>query len=108
MTSEFSHAVACLLSHTCSSNEILSTSVPKACRRRELSAKQKFTRDRWRKHVPSVCGDVLKVFKTFKACSNEANMLVQHHPTFLDVTCWPRLNTMLDNVERCWLEFKLA
>ena len=23
-------------------------------------------------------------------------MLVQHHPTLLDATCWPRLNTMLD------------
>ena len=43
-----------------------------------------------------------------KACSNEANMLVQHHPTLLNATCWPRLNTTLDNVGRCWLEFKLA
>ena len=25
--------------------------------------------------------------------------LVQHHPTFLDATCWSRLNTMLDDVE---------
>ena len=25
-------------------------------------------------------------------------MLVQHHPTLLDATCWPRLNTMLDDV----------
>ena len=33
-----------------------------------------------------------------KACSNEANMLVQHHPTLLNATCWPRLNTMLDAV----------
>ena len=33
-----------------------------------------------------------------KACSNEANMLVQHHPTLLDATFWPRLNTMLDDV----------
>ena len=32
---------------------------------------------------------------------NEANMLVQHHPTLLDATCWPRLNTMLD-VGSCW------
>ena len=24
-----------------------------------------------------------------------------------DATCWPRLNTMLENVGRCWLEFKL-
>ena len=25
------------------------------------------------------------------------------HPTWLDPTCWPRLNTMLDDdVERCW------
>ena len=36
--------------------------------------------------------------ETVKACSNEANMLVQHHPTLLDATCWPRLNTMLDDV----------
>ena len=35
-------------------------------------------------------------------------MLVQHHPTLLDATCWPCLNTMLDDVGRCWLEFKLA
>ena len=33
-----------------------------------------------------------------KACSNEANMSVQHHPTLLDATCWPRLNTMLEDV----------
>ncbi len=33
-----------------------------------------------------------------KACSNKANMLVQHHPTLLNATCWPRLNTMLDDV----------
>ena len=32
-------------------------------------------------------------------------MFVQHHPTLLDATCWPRLNTMLDDVGRCWLEF---
>ena len=25
-------------------------------------------------------------------------MLVQRHPTLLDATCWPRLNTMLDDV----------
>ncbi len=30
--------------------------------------------------------------------SNEANMLVQHHPTLLHATCWPHLNTMLDYV----------
>ncbi len=24
-------------------------------------------------------------------------MLVQHHATLLDATCWPRLNTMLDD-----------
>ena len=42
-------------------------------------------------------------------CSNEANMLVQHHPTMLDATiCWPCLNTMLDDVGQRWLEFKLA
>ena len=34
----------------------------KACRTRELSAKQKFTRDHLCKQVPPVCGDVLKVF----------------------------------------------
>ena len=28
-------------------------------------------------------------------------MSVQHHPTLLDATCWPRLNTMLDDVGRC-------
>ena len=51
----------------------------------------------------------LEYIYSFKACSNEANMLVQHHPTLLDATCWPRLNTILDNVGRCWLEFiKLA
>ena len=33
-----------------------------------------------------------------KACSNEANMLVQHHPTLLDATCWSRLNTILEDV----------
>ena len=33
-----------------------------------------------------------------KACSNEAIMLVQHHPTLLDATCWPRLNTVLEDV----------
>ena len=32
-----------------------------------------------------------------KACSNEANLLVQHHSTLLDATCWSRLNTMLDD-----------
>ncbi len=26
----------------------------------------------------------------------------------LDATCWRRLNTMLDDVGRCWLEFKLT
>ena len=25
-------------------------------------------------------------------------MLDQYHPTLLDATCWPRLNTMLDDV----------
>ena len=34
-------------------------------------------------------------------------MSVQHHPTLLDATCWPRLNTTLDNVGRCWLEYLL-
>ena len=32
------------------------------CRTRELSAEQKFIRTHWRKQVPPVCGDVLKVF----------------------------------------------
>ncbi len=41
----------------------------------------------WRNFHPSI-----------KACSNEANMLVQHHLTLSDATCWPRLNTMLDDV----------
>ena len=36
-----------------------------------------------------------------KACSNEANMSVQHHPTLLDATRWSRLNTMLDDVGTC-------
>ncbi len=36
------------------------------------------------------------------------NMLVQHHPTLLNATCWPRLNTILDDVGGSWLEFKLA
>ena len=35
---------------------------------------------------------------SYKACSNKANMLVQHRPTLLDATCWPRLNTMLEDV----------
>ena len=35
---------------------------------------------------------------SFKTCSNKANILVQHHPTLLDATCWPCLNTMLDDV----------
>ena len=40
----------------------------------------------------------LKYRANIKACSNEANMLVQHHPTLLDATSWPRLNTMLEDV----------
>ena len=36
------------------------------------------------------------MFCRVKTCSNEANMLVQHHPTFLDAIVWPRLNIMLD------------
>ncbi len=41
-----------------------------------------------------------------KVCSNEANMLVQHHATYalLDTTCWPRLNTMLVDVAWIMLE----
>ncbi len=38
------------------------------------------------------------IFASFKVCSNKANKLVQHHPSLLDATCWPRLNTMLDDV----------
>ena len=38
--------------------------VAKACRTRELSAEQKFTREHWRKQVLSVCGDGLKYFFT--------------------------------------------
>ena len=30
------------------------------------------------------------------------------HATLLDATCWSCLNTMLDNVGRGWLQFKLA
>ena len=40
---------------------------------------------------------------TLNTCSNEANMLFEHHPTLSDATGWPRLNTMLDNVGRCWI-----
>jgi hypothetical protein len=29
---------------------------------------------------------------------HSANMLIQHHQTLLDATCWPRLITMLDDV----------
>ena len=37
-----------------------------------------------------------------QTCSNEATMLVQHGATItlLDATCWPRLNTTLDDVIR--------
>ena len=38
------------------------------------------------------------VWKSGKACSNAAKMLVQGHPTLLDATCWPHLNTMLEDV----------
>ncbi len=34
----------------------------KACRTRELSAEQKFTRDHWRKQNPPVCGKILRDF----------------------------------------------
>ena len=34
-------------------------------------------------------------------------MLLQHHATMLDQTCSPRLNTMLDDVGRSWLELTL-
>ena len=33
-----------------------------------------------------------------KACSNEANVLIQHRSTLLDATCWPCLVTMLGDV----------
>ena len=33
-----------------------------ACRTRELSAEQKFTREHWRKQVPPVCGKILRDF----------------------------------------------
>ena len=33
-----------------------------ACRTRELSAEQKFTRDYWRKQNPPVCGKILSDF----------------------------------------------
>ncbi len=37
----------------------------------------------------------MSVFDCYsKACSNG----IQHHPTLLDATCWPRLNTMLEDV----------
>ena len=41
---------------------------------------------------------MLTIKENLKVCSNEANMLVQHHPTLLDATCWPRLNSILDDV----------
>jgi hypothetical protein len=47
------------------------------------------------------------VILDLKACLNESNILVQHHPTLLDATCWPYLNTMLMILDNCWLEFKL-
>ena len=43
-------------------DSILTWQQHKACRTRELSAEQKFTRDHWRKQVHSMCGDILKVF----------------------------------------------
>ncbi len=37
----------------------------------------------------------MSVFDCYsKACSNG----IQHHATLLDATCWPRLNTMLEDV----------
>ncbi len=36
---------------------------------------------------------------SLKACLNEGNMLVQHHLTLLDATCWSRLNTVLEDVD---------
>ena len=50
-----------------------------------------------------VLGERKTVLKTrleieFRPSSNEANMSVQHHPTLLDATCWPRLNIMLEDV----------
>ena len=33
-----------------------------------------------------------------KVCLNEANALVQHHPTLFDATCCHRLNTRLEDV----------
>ncbi len=42
---------------------------------------------------------IMHISKLKKILINEANMLVQHrYPTLLDATCWPRLNTMLDDV----------
>ena len=34
---------------------------------------------------------------------NLLKIFVQHRATLLNATCWPRLNIMLDNVERCWM-----
>ena len=49
--------------------------------------------------VPAVCFLLARsACSGVKACSNEANILVQHHPTLLDATCWHRLNTMLEDV----------
>ena len=39
-----------------------------------------------------------------KTCSNEGNMLVQHHPKLFDAA----LASFEHHFERCWLEFKLA
>ena len=36
---------------------------------------------------------LLSLTSRLKTCSNEASMLVQHHPTLLDATCCPHLNT---------------
>ena len=81
-------------------------------------------------HVRDIRQTLLSLTSSLKTCSNEASMLVQHHPTLLDATC-PHLNTMLDdvgpdvglslnllkifvqhrwlnNVARCWLRLNLV
>ena len=57
---------------------------------------RRFERARQRCHMHQFLARA--ILENLKACSNEANMLVQHHPTLLDATCWPRLNTMLEDV----------
>jgi hypothetical protein len=38
-----------------------------------------------------------------KACSNETNVFVQHHPPLLNAACW----VMLADDGRCWIGFDM-